>query len=33
MGMFWFRSRRLDVPKEEKMQKRDKWTEFIDENK
>ncbi len=30
--VFWFRSRQLVVPKEQKTQKRDKWTAFMDEN-
>lgn len=32
LGVFWFRSKQLDVPKEQRSQKRDKWTAFMDEN-
>jgi hypothetical protein len=32
MGVLWFRSHQLDVPKEQKTQKRDKWSKFMDDN-
>ena len=33
IGFFWYRSTRSLVPKEQKVEKRDKWRDFMDENK
>ena len=33
VGFFWYRSSRPLVPKEQKVEKRDKWRDFMDENK